>query len=240
MVLCLLLRYSADKKRNFYYLLFLSRYLKSAWDSGTFWELSTKKKKIGIKETKKTRRSKALTLWSSSAGLLDFFWVIFLAIAVGRVTLHRPRWPSTISNRQSKRKPLISSSSSPRSSHLLLCRCAHLFILNPVIIVPLHWPAGKAPAEVGELIERVSLPPPPLRGRGDWLALSGCSPFGRLAPRSLSARRICLDCQMQAFPAEDVLSGGLHLSIHASAAAASAHYGERSVRTGETRRLRLL
>lgn len=39
--------------------------------------------------------------------------------------------------------PVVNPDASP-PPHLLFVDAAHLFILNPVIIVPLHWPAGKA------------------------------------------------------------------------------------------------
>lgn len=38
--------------------------------------------------------------------------------------------------------PVVNPDPPPR--HHLFVDAAHLFILNPVIIVPLHWPAGKA------------------------------------------------------------------------------------------------
>ena len=60
-------------------------------------------------EEKVKRNRKKL---SSEASRPDQAWLdcVFFATAVAWVTLHRPRWPSTISNRQSKWEPLISSS----------------------------------------------------------------------------------------------------------------------------------
>lgn len=108
--------------------------------------------------------------------------------------------------------PTVNLNRSPLShllshSHPLLCRCAHLFILNPVIIVPLHWPAGKALLKVGELIEHVSLTASS-EGCSDWLH---CLAAWFCRQASFCSR--CLPRLPMRGLAEDVLSAGLHLSI---------------------------
>lgn len=66
-----------------------------------------------IQKSKSKRREKQRELSSEASQPIRLGWTVlffFFATAVAWVTLHRPRWPSTISNRQSKWEPLISSS----------------------------------------------------------------------------------------------------------------------------------
>lgn len=133
--------HSMGEKKKSHYFLLTKRFLRSSCDICWRPHLWSLKKKYRKSKSKRGEKQKEL---SSEASHPDQAWldcVFFLPQQL-------PGWRFTV-RADLPQFPTVNLNGSPLShllphSHPLLCRCAHLFILNPVIIVPLHWPAGKA------------------------------------------------------------------------------------------------